>query len=418
MEPTPTEKHIQLSFFSHESLFKDLPDAVYDVPISTEPEKLILLLNKTMQAVKDDWVDRNVELLIGDTFIRTSLEEFIEEFQIQTEVVVRVECILRMEAPSPKHDLPAPDWVSSVQIFNKNIFATTYNGEVVCWNTKGEQVIQAQRDKGASYKCGVIVNGEGLNDFSFIVGGDVLTLYESRSSQVTAKAVFRGHERSVEAVCLNSPKTRLLSGGFDNYVKIWNIEDSDEITIYEKPESEKPKKKKENFVTKTPVMTLAGHKDAVVALSWTTWNEKNAISASWDQSIIVWDLELGGEIAKIRGQKAFTDLAVNESTGLVITSSTDSVPRLYDVRSHEGTFVKQTFTGHRGWVSCLSWNPENSNMFVSGSFDNSLKMWDIRSSKTSVFDLHGHEDKVLCVDWNEHSIASGSVDTTVKVFNV
>lgn len=41
------------------------------------------------------------------------------------------------------------------------------------------------------------------------------------------------------------------------------------------------------------MVTLAGHKDAVVALKWCTWNNNQVVSASWDHSVALWDLQLG-----------------------------------------------------------------------------------------------------------------------------
>ncbi|KAJ1367306.1 hypothetical protein KIN20_028197, partial [Parelaphostrongylus tenuis] len=162
------------------------------------------------------------------------------------------------------------------------------------------------------------------------------------------------------------------------------------------------------------MVTLADHKDAVVGLRWCSWNSSQVISASWDHCIVLWDLQLAGEVSRIRGSKAFTSIDVNKKSGLVISSNTDAVPRLYDCRSHDGSLVKQSFIGHNGWVSCVRWSPRDEMCFVSASFDKSLKMWDIRSSKTSLFDLHGHEDRILCCAWGDDLVASGSADSTIK----
>ncbi|KAK6051506.1 WD domain, G-beta repeat protein, partial [Cooperia oncophora] len=122
-----------------------------------------------------------------------------------------------------------------------------------------------------------------------------------------------------------------------NSQKFWESRNKgDESTVFEKDANNdnRPKKRKENFITKVPMVTLAGHKDAVVGLKWCSYNNSQVISASWDHSIAVWDLQLAGEVSRIRGLKAFTSIDVNRKTGLVISSSTDAVPRLYDPRSH------------------------------------------------------------------------------------
>ncbi|VDL63981.1 unnamed protein product, partial [Nippostrongylus brasiliensis] len=341
------------------------------------------------------------------------------------ETVIKIECVLGKETPKPVHDIPAPDWVSSIAISQSHFFSTTYSGEIIVVDRKGKQVLANNRDKGSALKCGyfhLLTDRKALQGHQFVVGGEnqMLTLLEAGDDVLTAKVVFRGHERSVECVDANPEYTRLVSGAFDSNIKVWNLEEDDEATVFEKGTgvNNKAKKRKEDYVTKVPMVTLAGHKDAVVGLKWCPWNSSQVISASWDHSIAVWDLQLAGEVSRIRGSKAFTSIDVNPTTNLVISSSTDATPRLYDCRSHDGAVVKQTFIGHTGWVSCVRWNPNDEKCFVSSSFDKSVKMWDIRSAKTSLFDLHGHNDRVLCCAWGRNSlIASGSADATVKVFS-
>lgn len=164
--------------------------------------------------------------------------------------------------------------------------------------------------------------------------------------------------------------------------------EDDTATVFDKGTAvndQKSKKRKENFVTKVlvilsgiriflavinyiryiiiivlqvPIVTLGGHRDAVVGVKWATWSNKQIVTSSWDHSIAVWDLELGlivflmntvligfvgGEVNRIRSQKAFSSIDVQRNGGLVISSSTDNIPRLFDVRSHGASIVSFVF---------------------------------------------------------------------------
>lgn len=418
------ERHVQLTFFSQDEDVANIPDTVFDVPTGVECDELNLLLNKTIEANDDKWEERRFEFLVGETFLRTSLAEFIEEYEVETETVLKVECVIGTEAPKPLHDIQAPDWVSSVQIGNGHIFSTTYGGDIVIVDRKGKETKLAVNSANRLLKCSSIVTKSAkkshLDGTQLLVGGEnqLLTLYAIEKGALVEKMILRGHERAVECVSINSDVTRAISGSVDTNLKIWNLEATDDATIFEKTDDESAKKrKKETVVTKVPMVTIGGHRDKVSTVEWCPWKAGHAFSCSWDHTIVEWDLELAGEVSRIKGPKSFTSIDIHQTNGLLISSCTDAIPRLYDPRNRDGTLVKQSFIGHQnGWVESVKWNPADTNQFVSVSTDKTAKMWDVRSSKSSLFDIHGHEDRILCAAWNEGLIATGSADCTIKVF--
>lgn len=183
-----------------------------------------------------------------------------------------------------------------------------------------------------------------------------------------------------------------------------------------KGEADKKKAKTDSkAITRTPIMTLGGHKEGVSGVAWIDNNE--VATASWDHTIKLWDLELGGMKSELVANKSVFALSYSPLNHTILTASADQAIRLYDPRSTDGVLVKSQYTSHQGWVTDVDWSKEKEYLFASSGHDNLVKLWDSRSFKTPLYDLKGHEDRVLCCSWQEQSIiASGGADNTLKIF--
>lgn len=416
--------HYQVSFFSQNEKYKCLPDTSFSLPVDSSVENLNAVVNKALESViEDDHAPVAFEFLIGSSLLRSTLKELVEENGIPTETVILIECILREAPPSPESDISLSDWVGSVKTTEDYIFAATYDGVISCWSYSGKRFCSAALHEEAAKCIDILPNTSDSSSVCKLLSGGhdqviILSMLDTNEKKktLTPLAVFRGHERSVECLAASADGFRFVSGSFDSNLKVWNTDLTDDETIYKGKDNEKSKKRKA-AITKTPIVTLAGHKDAVVGVSWLPASRKDIATVSWDHSLRLWDLELAGQTSSLPSTKAFTCLAVCPTSCIIVTGSVDPVVRLWDPRSKEGSFVKQSFLGHKGWVSSLSWSPSNDNVFISSSFDHLTKMWDVRSGKTPLYDLKGHTDRILCCDWfYKDWIVSGGVDSTMKVF--
>ncbi len=84
-----------------------------------------------------------------------------------------------------------------------------------------------------------------------------------------------------------------------------------------------------------------------------------------------------------------------------------------------GHQVITTLKGHSGSTRCLAWDAENKLLF-SGSFDQSIIVWDIGGQKGTAFELQGHMGKVEAVSYSSRSkqLFSAGDDNNIVVWNM
>lgn len=102
--------------------------------------------------------------------------------------------------------------------------------------------------------------------------------------------------------------------------------------------------------------TLEGHSQGICDLAWTTDGAYLA-SASDDTTIRIWDVATVSA-----GLQRFAD------TNMCVTHHLQAKPACKALR------------GHTNYVYCVDFSPR-CNILASGSYDESLRIWDLRSGK-------------------------------------
>lgn len=90
---------------------------------------------------------------------------------------------------------------------------------------------------------------------------------------------------------------------------------------------------------------------------------------------------------------------------------------LWDVPKNQ---VKVKFEGHEADVMFVCVSPRDENMFVSGSVDESAKVWDMRTGECVYTFTKYHTSDINCVDFfpEGYSIGTGSDDSTNRIFDI
>ncbi|KAL8151333.1 hypothetical protein V2J09_021141 [Rumex salicifolius] len=174
--------------------------------------------------------------------------------------------------------------------------------------------------------------------------------------------------------------------------------------------------------------TLQGHTGKVYSLDWTA--ERNRIvSASQDGRLIVWNALTSQKTHAIKLPCAWVMTCAFSPTGQSVASGgLDSVCTIFNLNSpidKDGNLpVSKTLSGHKGYVSCCQYLPDEDPHLLTSSGDHTCILWDISTGlRTSVFGgefQSGHTADVLSVSIsgsNSRMFVSGSCDKTSRLWD-
>lgn len=404
-----------------------VPGASVVVGLHSNPAKLNEIVHAFIRQGSDPSRELpRLDFVVEGQLLVGKLRDRLEESGRSLEGVVEVEYLEKLPPPTPKDSLHHDDWVSAVHTTDQWLLTGCYDNTLHLWSVQG--LAEGQGDRAhrltipahrAPVKAVTWIQTEAplLSFISTSIDQTaVVWVWRSDTNAVECVSECHGHSQSVECVAVDERKEHFATGSWDNLLKIWTTENQKEKEEEnEGEEQEKKRRKAKKPQKKTPLITLAGHTESIGGVAWTGAGE--VTTASWDHSLRVWDAEIGGVKGQAVGNCAFFCVSWSPLHRALLTGCADRHIRLYDPRDVEGSIVKQKFTSHTKWVPSVRWSTTAEHLFVSGGYDNFIKVWDVRSPRAPLYDLTGHEDKVLAVDWsNAKYVASGGADCTSKIF--
>jgi WD40 repeat protein len=123
------------------------------------------------------------------------------------------------------------------------------------------------------------------------------------------------------------------------------------------------------------VRDLAGHAGSVQACAVTA-DGRRVVSASHDQTLKVWDLDSGRELATLQGHASVvTACAVTPDGRRVVSASADQALTVWDLDSGREL---ATLQGQAAHVTACAVTPDGRRV-VSASRDQTLRVWDLDS---------------------------------------
>ncbi|KAG8693594.1 hypothetical protein FRC09_010409 [Ceratobasidium sp. 395] len=177
---------------------------------------------------------------------------------------------------------------------------------------------------------------------------------------------------------------------------------------------------------------LQGHTDRVQSVAYSPDGAYIA-SGSSDKTIRIWDARTGQPIDQplqghmgsvlspigqpLQGHTDWVNSVIHSPGGAhIVSGSCDNTVRIWDART--GQSIGQPLQGHTGWVNSVAYSPGGAHI-MSSSSDKTIRIWDARTGQSIGQPLQDHTGSVFSAAYSPDGahIMSGSYDNTVRIWD-
>ncbi|KAI1501104.1 ribosome biogenesis protein YTM1 [Biscogniauxia marginata] len=364
------------------------------------------------------------DFLIDGTFLRTSLEDYLKTNGLSFESTLTLQYVRSLIPPVYQASFEHDDWISDVDVLSATsragvwsgdkfatgqdrLLSASYDGLLRVWNSSGNVIATSPAGgHGASIKAAKFFSATQVASAGLDRTVRVWKYAESAdrlSGTLRPALELYGHEATVDGLDVHGPSGRIISASADGSVALWSTSKSSAPAA---PASLLPgagaslsKKRKLASSSTTspapqrgPLSLIKIHSSAATAVIFDPADSTVAYSASHDHTVRTIDLTTSRVESTITTshpllslcalRRANTHASGSSSSSVLLAAGTSARHiTLIDPRVSTSTTSVLTLRGHRNMVSCLQGSPTDEHALVSGSYDGTCRVWDLRSAR-------------------------------------
>lgn len=228
--------------------------------------------------------------------------------------------------------------------------------------------------------------------------------------------ILRTNHNLISSIQFNTSATLFATAGVTKRIKVFEfnalLESSHQNSLQQGQTSQRSHQHHHYPVLEIPTLSKLS------CLSW-SHNRPSVLAAStYKGDILIHDTETNTQLDILREHTKrtwYVDFSAVKPS-LLLSGSDDNTVKLWDVDKQQGSVITLQTSAN---VCCVKFNPHESNQLAFGSADHNVYSYDLRQPKTPLCVFEGHYRAVSHVLFlNRSELISASTDSSCKLWNV
>lgn len=239
----------------------------------------------------------------------------------------------------------------------------------------------------------------------------------TRRSSIQHIDILRSNHNLISSIEFNASATLFATAGVTKRIKVFEFNSL--IESSEHPSEPAPMQNSQRIQQQHhyPVLEIPTI-SKLSCLSWSHHRQSVLAASTYNGDILIHDTETNTLLQTLREHTKrtwYVDFSAVKKNWL-LSGSDDNTVKLWDVDKQQGSVMTLQTSAN---VCCVKFNPDESNELAFGSADHNVYTYDLRNPKTPLCVFEGHYRAVSHVLFlNRSELISASTDSSCKLWNV